>query len=69
MPDLLLIYLNPNPVGPFAQVPFPLPRFPGPQGRRPGRALQEGRPREPKVDRPAQDPDRLGLRGQIDQDD
>jgi hypothetical protein len=30
--NLLRIYLNPDPVGPFAQVPFPLQRFPRPQG-------------------------------------
>jgi hypothetical protein len=38
--NLLRIYLNPDPVGLIAQVPFPLQGFPRPQGRRPGRALQ-----------------------------
>lgn len=67
--NLLRIYLNPDPVGPFAQVPFPLPRFSRPQGRRPGRALQAGGPPEPQKDRPAKDPGSARLRGHVDQDD
>jgi hypothetical protein len=34
----------------LAQVPFPLQKFFRPQGGRPGRALQEGRPSESKMD-------------------